>query len=384
MADVAIVSARRSAVGRRGGSLAKVHPTTLLGAVTLAALDEACVNPASVGQVIGGCIDQVGAQAANVTRMAWLAVGGPIHTPASTVHSACGSSQQAFNLAASLVAAGTEDVVVACGVELMSLIPLGSAILDGEAAGHGLPQSGGYDERYGQLDQFAAVEALADKYGVRREQADEYGLESQRRALIAIEERRFGHQIVPITVGSSTTAVFDTDEVPRNTDIATLSALNPVVNGGIHTAGTSSKIADAAAAVVLMNAERATAEGLTPLARVHSTSFVGCDPQIMLEGPIPVTADLLKKGGMTIDDIDIFEVNEAFAAVVLGWQKVTGADPARTNPNGGAIALGHALGSTGCVLITKAAHEMSRTGSETALVTMCCGGGLGTGTLLTA
>ncbi|KUH87735.1 MULTISPECIES: hypothetical protein [unclassified Mycobacterium] len=178
--------------------------------------------------------------------------------------------------------------------------------------------------------------------------------------------------------------MFDTDEAPRTTDLATLSALKPVVTGGIHTAGTSSKIADAAAAVVLMNADRVAAEGLTPLALVRATSFVGCDPRIMLEGPIPVTADLLKKGGMTIDDIDIFEVNEAFAAVVLGWQQVTGADSARTIPDGGAIVLGHALGSTGCVLITKAAHEMSRTGSETALVTMCCGGGIGTGTLLAA
>jgi acetyl-CoA C-acetyltransferase len=389
--DVVIVEAVRTAVGRRNGSLSNTHPIDMLGPVQSAVLARAGADPDVVGQVVGGCIDQVGAQAANITRNAWLAAGLPHTVACSTVDSACGSSQQALNLAVGLVASGAEDVAVACGVENMSTVPLGANAVDGAAAGHGKPVNRTYAAHYEYTSQFEGAERIATKYGITRADADALGLESQQRARRAVDEGRFETQIVPIEATQvddsgrrlDETVTFATDEVLRDTSLDALAALKPVARpDGIHTAGTSSQIADGAAAVLLMAADTAADLGLRPRARVLQTCLVGCDPVLMLEGPIPATERLLDRQGLTIDDIDVVEINEAFASVVLAWASVVKPDLERVNPNGGAIALGHPLGGTGCILTTKAVHELERSGGEYALVTMCCGGGLGTGTLL--
>ncbi|MEZ5141152.1 MAG: acetyl-CoA C-acyltransferase [Acidimicrobiales bacterium] len=391
MRDVVIVEAARTAVGRKNGTLAHTHPIDLLGPVQTAVLERAGVDPTEVGQVVGGCIDQVGAQSGNITRNAWLAAGLPQEVAACTVDSACGSSQQALNLAVSLVGSGAEDAVLACGVENMSMVPLGANAMDGAKAGHGKPVNRTYAAHYEYTSQFEGAERIATAYGISRADADELGLESQRRARVAIDEGRFETQIVPIEAvevdadgtRTGTTTTFTVDEAPRDTTAEALAALEPVARAdGIHTAGSASKIADGASAVLVMSADRAAALGLRPRAQVLSTCLVGCDPVLMLEGPIPATERLLSRTGLAMDDIDLVEINEAFASVVLAWERTVGADRARTNPNGGAIALGHPLGATGCLLTTKAVHELERADGEHALVTMCCGGGLGTGTLL--
>ncbi len=390
MRDVVIVEAARTAVGRKNGTLAHTHPIDLLGPVQRAVLERAGVDPAEVGQVVGGCIDQVGAQSGNITRNAWLAAGLPQEVSASTVDSACGSSQQALSMAVALVASGAEDSALACGVENMSLVPLGANAMDGAKAGHGKPVNRTYAAHYEYTSQFEGAERIATAYGVTRAEADELGLQSQQRARVAIDEGRFETQIVPVEAvtvdadGKRTgTTTFSVDEVPRDTTPEALAALEPVARAdGIHTAGSASKIADGASAVLVMTAERAAELGLRPRAQVLQTCLVGCDPVLMLEGPIPATRRLLDRSGLTLDDVDIVEINEAFASVVLAWERTVGADRARTNPNGGAIALGHALGATGCLLTTKAVHELERADAEHAMVTMCCGGGLGTGTLL--
>ena len=390
MRDVVIVEAARTAVGRKNGTLAHTHPIDLLGPVQRAVLERAGVDPAEVGQVVGGCIDQVGAQSGNITRNAWLAAGLPQEVAATTVDSACGSSQQALSMAVALVASGAEDSALACGVENMSLVPLGANAMDGAKAGHGKPVNRTYAAHYEYTSQFEGAERIATAYGVTRAEADELGLQSQQRARVAIDEGRFETQIVPIEAvtvdadGNRTgTTTFSVDEVPRDTTPEALAALEPVARAdGIHTAGSASKIADGASAVLVMTAERAADLGLRPRAQVLQTCLVGCDPVLMLEGPIPATRRLLDRSGLTLDDIDLVEINEAFASVVLAWERTVGADRARTNPNGGAIALGHALGATGCLLTTKAVHELERADAEHALVTMCCGGGLGTGTLV--
>jgi acetyl-CoA C-acetyltransferase len=367
-----------------------VHPTDVLGEVIARLLARNGVDAAAVDQVIGGCINKLGAQGMNVTRTAWLAHGGAESTPCITVDAQCGSSQQATTLAWSLIRAGVAETVLACGVENMSRLRIGSDSV-GLPAEYGKPVARSYFEHYEFTSQFEGAERVAQKYQVTRAQADAFGLESQQRAAHAIGEGRFAGQIIPLEVpvfdetGKRTdvTRVFDTDEVPRDTSREALAGLKPVAReDGIHTAGTSSQIADGAAAVLMMSAERAAALGLTPIARVVDSVLVGCDPVLMLEGPIPATQKLLAATGLTIDQIDVFEVNEAFASVVLSWMKTVGADPARVNPNGGAIALGHPLGATGCFLLTKAVHELARTGGRHALVAMCCGGGLGTGTIV--
>jgi acetyl-CoA C-acetyltransferase len=320
-----------------------------------------------------------------------LAAGLPQETACTTVDSACGSSQQALNLAVGLVASGTIDTAVACGVENMSTVPLGSSAMDGAAAGHGKPINRTYAAHYEYTSQFEGAERIATKYRVTREETEQLGLDSQMRAQRAMREGRFETQIVPVDATQvdadgnrlDETVTFSVDEVPRDTSLEALAKLEPVARpDGIHTAGTSSQIADGAAAVLLMTAEKAAALGLTARARVAATCLVGCDPVLMLEGPIPATERLLRREGITLDQVDLVEINEAFASVVLAWASVTGADLERTNPNGGAIALGHPLGGTGCILTTKAVHELERIGGDYALVTMCCGGGLGTGTLL--
>jgi acetyl-CoA C-acetyltransferase len=389
MREVVIVEAARTAVGRRNGRLAHTHPIDMLGPVQRAVLERSGVDPADVGQVVGGCIDQVGAQAANISRTAWLAAGLPQSVASTTVDSQCGSSQQAFNLAVSLVGSGAEDIVLACGVENMSTVPLGANAIDGAKAGHGKPINRTYGALYEYTSQFEGAERVATKYGITRADTDAFGLESQVRARRALDEGRFETQIVPIEATQvdadgkrlDSTITFAVDEVPRETSLEALAGLKPVArDDGIHTAGSSSQIADGAAAVLVMARETADALGLRARARVVQTCLVGCDPVLMLEGPIPATERLLDRAGLTIRDIDVVEINEAFASVVLAWAKAT--DAKLTNPNGGAIALGHPLGATGCILVTKAVHELERSGGEYGLVTMCCGGGLGTGSLL--
>jgi acetyl-CoA C-acetyltransferase len=391
MTDVVIVEAGRSAIGRKKGSFAWVHPNDVLGPVQMAVLARAGVDPSAVGQVVGGCINKVGMQAMNVTRNAWLSHGGPIEVAASTVDSQCGSSQYAVNLAHSLIASGAEEIVLACGVENMSRMPIGSDAVAGAKAGLGKPLSRTYRVHHEFISQFAGAERIAVKYGVSRQDADEYGLSSQERAAKAVAEGRFEAQIIPLEVeefdatgertGSRITV--SRDEIPRHTSLEALAGLKPVAGDeGIHTAGTSSQIADGAAAVLLMSADAAERHGCTPLARVARTALVGCDPVLMLEGPIPATNQMLERENLSIGDIDVFEVNEAFASVVLAWGRTVGADPERVNPNGGAIALGHPLGATGCFLTTKAVHELQRGGGRRALISMCCGGGIGTGTIL--
>ncbi|MGI8493328.1 MAG: steroid 3-ketoacyl-CoA thiolase [Acidimicrobiales bacterium] len=388
MIDVVVVEAVRSPVGRRNGGLSTVHPADLLGAVFTAALDRSGVDPAEVGQVVSGCVSQVGEQSFNVGRTAWLAAGLPMSVPNTTVDTQCGSSQQAAGLAASLIASGTVDVAIAGGVESMTRIPIGSNTKAGP--GRAIPKS--YFGRFEFTSQFEGAERIAEKWGIDREAADRFGLTSQERAINAWAEERFATQVVPIQApvvddeGKPTgdTLEVSRDEGLRQTTLEALAGLKPVGRpDGVHTAGTSSQISDGAAAVMMMmSAERASSLGLTPKARVAAHCLVGVDPVLMLTGPIDATQLLLERGSIGIHDVDVFEINEAFASVVLAWQAELGADPAAVNPNGGAIALGHPLGGTGVILLTKAIHELERIDGRRALVSMCCGGGLGTGTLL--
>jgi acetyl-CoA C-acetyltransferase len=391
MREVVIVEAGRSPIGKKKGALSSAHPTEMLGQVMAEVLKRAKVDGGLVGQVVGGCINKVGAQAFNVTRTAWLTAGLSPDIACSTIDSQCGSSQFAVNLAANMIASGAEDVVLACGVENMSLLPIGSDAIAGAQAGMGKPITRKYRERYEFTSQFEGAERIATKYGITRHDTDGFGLESQLRAARAISEGRFNSQLVPVEVpviqdGGERSGQMNTvtrDEVPRQTSMEALAALKPVARpDGIHTAGSSSQVADGAASVLLMSAEKARQLGCKPRARVLETCLVGCDPVLMLEGPIPATRRLLQRSGLKIGDIDVFEINEAFASVVLAWARTLEPDMKRVNPNGGAIALGHPLGATGCGLVTKAVNELERGGGHRAIVTMCCGGGLGTGTLL--
>ncbi|HEX4362187.1 MAG TPA: acetyl-CoA C-acyltransferase [Pseudonocardia sp.] len=373
-----IVSAVRTPLGRRGKGLSQIHPATLLGAVQRAALEVAGVDPASVGQVIGGCVAQVGEQSFNLTRTAWLAEGLPESVAASTVDAQCGSSQQALTLAAALVGAGVVDLALACGVESMSRIPIGSNFRKDFDLGRPVPKS--YLKRYEFLNQYQAAERIAEKWGVTREQADGLGLSSQQRAAAAWADGRFDGQIVPVTDPEGT--VVTRDEGLRETSAEALAALKAVVPDGVHTAGSASQISDGASAVLVASERRAAELNLEPLARIVDTATVGVDPVMMLLGPHEVTPMLLGRNKLGIDEVDLVEINEAFASVVLSWAADTDVDMAKVNPNGGAIAMGHPLGGSGCVLTTKAVHELRRSGGRYGLVTMCCGGGLGTGTLL--
>jgi len=390
MREVVIVEAARSPIGKKNGSLSSAHPAEMLAQVMTAILERAHIPSSSVGQVVGGCINKVGAQAMNTTRTAWLSAGLDPNVASSTVDSQCGSSQFAVNLAANMIASGAEDVVLACGVENMSLLPIGSDALAGVKAGFGKPISRTYREHFEFVSQFEGAERIATKYGITREDADRFGLQSQLRAAQAVKEGRFESQLVPLDVPvieanerTGQTRKFTRDEIPRNTSLEALAALKPVARpDGIHTAGSSSQVADGAAAVLLMTDAKARELGCRPRARVVDTCLVGCDPVLMLEGPIPATRKLLKRNGLGIADIDVVEINEAFASVVLAWARTLEPDMARVNPNGGAIALGHPLGATGCGLVTKAINELERANGRRAIITMCCGGGLGTGTLL--
>jgi acetyl-CoA C-acetyltransferase len=387
MRDVVVVEAVRTPIGKRGGGLSTMHAADLLALAQREVIDRSGIDPAEVEQVVGGCISQVGMQAFNIARTAWLAADLPISAAATTVDSQCGSSQQATNIATSFVASGVVDVAVACGVEVMSRVPMGSSL--GSGVGKAIPKS--YFALHEYTSQFEAAERIAEKWGISREELDALGVDSQQRAARAWDEGRFDSQIVSVDAPdlgedgkpTGTTHRVDRDEGLRETTLDGLAGLKPVVSeDGYHTAGTSSQISDAAAAVLLMTADKAAALGLTPRARVVDTCLVGTDPTLMLTGPIDATHRLLRRTGMTMDDIDLVEINEAFASVVVAWERELEPDHDRVNPNGGAIALGHALGSTGAVLVTKALHELERTDTEHALVTMCCGGGLGTGTIL--
>jgi acetyl-CoA C-acetyltransferase len=377
MEQVLVVDAVRTPLGRRDGALSSVHPARLLAGVLSELLRRTGVDGGQVQQVITGCVSQVGEQSFNIGRTAWLSAGLPEQVGASTVDAQCGSSQQAFTLAAGLVRSGLADVVVACGVESMSRIPIGSNFK--KELGFGRPVPPEYLERYRFLNQYQAAEAIAGKWRVTRERADEFGLLSQQRARTAWAEGRFGEQIVPVEAETATVA---RDEGLRETSLEALSRLQPVVPGGIHTAGTASQISDGAAAVLVASERWVADHRVEPKARVVDSMLIGVDPVTMLTGPHEVTPQLLQRNHLAMSDIDLVEINEAFASIVLSWADVADADLARVNPNGGAIALGHPLGATGAVLITKAVHELKRTGGRYALVTMCCGGGLGTGTLL--
>jgi acetyl-CoA C-acetyltransferase len=387
--NVVIVDAVRTPIGRRGGGLSSMHPAEVLSNVQAAVIGRSGIDPADVGQVVGGCVSQVGEQSFNVTRTAWLAAGLPLSTAATTIDTQCGSSQQATNLASSLIAAGVVDVAVACGVEIMSRIPIGSN--SAKQLGLGVPIPKTYFGRYEMTSQFEGAERIAEKWGISRDDTDRFGLASQERAARAWSEGRFDGQWIPIEApdladdGTPTgsTHIVQRDEGLRETSLEKLASLKPVAReNGVHTAGNSSQISDGAAAVLMMTEEKAAALGLRPRARIVDTCLVGVDPVLMLTGPIDATQRLLDRSGLSIDDIDTFEINEAFASVVLAWAKETGADLEKTNPNGGAIALGHPLGGTGAFLMTKALYELERTSGRYGLVSMCCGGGLGTGTLI--
>jgi len=387
--DVVIVDAVRTPIGKRNGGLSTMHPAEVLSHVQRAAVERSGVDPAEVGQVVGGCVSQVGEQAFNIARTAWLAAGLPLTTAATTVDTQCGSSQQATNLAAALVGSGVVDSAVACGVEAMSRVPIGAS--GNKALGLGIPIPKTYFEQYEMTSQFEGAERIADKWGITRDDTDRFGFASQQRAAQAWAEDRFAGQYVTIEAPdldedgtpTGTTHTVDRDEGLRETTLEKLATLKPVAReNGVHTAGNSSQISDGAAALMLMSEEKASALGLTPKARIVDTCLVGTDPVLMLTGPIDATQHLLTRTGMSIDDFDVFEINEAFASVVLAWAKETGADLDKTNPNGGAIALGHPLGGTGAFLLTKALWELERTGGRYGLVSMCCGGGLGTGTII--
>ncbi|HQY15778.1 MAG TPA: steroid 3-ketoacyl-CoA thiolase, partial [Ilumatobacteraceae bacterium] len=389
MSNVVIVDAVRTPIGKRNGGLSTLHPAQVLATVQQAIVERTGIDPSVIDQVIGGCVSQVGEQAFNITRTAWLSAGLPITTAATTVDTQCGSSQQATNLATALVGSGVVDVALACGVEVMSRIPIG--VGGSKALGLGIPIPKTYFDQYEMTSQFEGAERIAEKYGITRADTDAFGFASQQRAAQAWAEDRFSGQYVTVDApdrndDGSLADTFHTvarDEGLRETTMEKLASLKPVGReNGVHTAGNSSQISDGASAVLLMTQEKADALGLKARARIVDTCNVGVDPVLMLTGPIDATQRLLARTGLSIDDIDTFEINEAFASVVLAWQKAVGADPAKTNPNGGAIALGHPLGGTGGFLITKALYELERIGGRYGLISMCCGGGLGTGTII--
>jgi acetyl-CoA C-acetyltransferase len=386
--DVVIVEAVRSPLGRRGGGLSTMHAADLLATVQKAAIERSGIDPAEVDQVVAGCVSQVGEQSFNIGRTAWLSAGLPLSVAATTVDSQCGSSQQATNVAASLIASGVIDVALSCGVENMSRIPLGSNVQNGP--GRAIPKS--YFARYEYTSQFEGAERIAEKWGISREDTDEFGLLSQQRAAQAWKEGRYDREVIPIDAPNlndegkpdGTTHRVERDEGLRETSLEALAKLKPVAReDGVHTAGTSSQISDGAAAVLMMSAEKAAALGLRPRARISHQCLVGTDPILMLTGPIDATQKLLDRSGLRMADIDTVEINEAFASVVLAWERETkGVDMAKVNPNGGAIAIGHPVGCTGARLVTSALHELERLDGTHGLITMCCGGGLGTGTLI--
>jgi acetyl-CoA C-acetyltransferase len=373
MAEALLVEAVRSPVARRGGPLAGVHSADLGAHVISALIDRSGIDPAAVEDVILGCTDTIGSQAGDIARTCWLAAGLPDHVPGVVVDRQCGSSQQAVHFAAQAVMSGTADVVVAGGVQNMSAIPISAAMIAGERFGFPDPFSGsaGWRHRYGDVpvSQFRSAEMIARKWGCTRLDMEEFALRSHQRAIAAIEAGYFDRELVPY---GDVTA----DTCPRrDTSLAKMAALSPLAEDGLVTAATSSQICDGAAALLVMSERAVRDHGVRPRARVHHLSARGADPVWMLTAPMPATAHALAKTGLTIDDIDLFEVNEAFASVVLAWLAEVGADPGRVNISGGAIALGHPIGATGARLMTTLLHNLERTGGRYGLQVMCEGGG---------
>lgn len=379
MSEAYIVEALRSPVGRRGGGLSAVHPNDLGAHVLAAVVARSGIDPAAVDDVIFGCVDQIGAQSANIARNAWLTAGLPDSVPGTTVDRQCGSAQQAIHFAAQAVMSGTQDLVIAGGVEVMSSVPIASPAVIGDREGMGFPYGGeGWEKRFGgqEISQFRGAELIAEKWGTSRVEMEEFALRSHQCALAAGEAGHFKDEIVPFDG-------LDADEGPRaDTTLEKMATLAPLRPGGRLTAAVSSQISDGAAALLVASESAVRAHGLTPLARIHTMAVVGSDPVLMLTGPIPATAAVLARSGLRLDDIDLFEVNEAFASVTLAWLRETGAPVDRTNVLGGAIALGHPLGATGARLMTTLVHHLRRTGGRYGSQTMCEGGGMANATVV--
>ena len=379
MADAFIVDAVRSPVGKRNGGLAHVHPADLGAHSIRGLIDRVGVDPAAIDDVVFGCVDTIGPQAGDIARTCWLVAGYPDEVPGTTVDRQCGSSQQAVHFAAQAVLSGTADLVVAGGVQNMSAIPISAAMLAGEPFGFETPFRGspGWEARYGtqEVSQFRSAEMIAEHWDISRADMEAFAVQSHERALTARAEGRFDRELIPL-------ADVEHDEGPREPNLEKIRSLPTLVDGGRLTAAVSSQISDASAAMLIASEAAVREHGLKPRARIHHLSVRGADPVWMLTAPIPATAHALKKTGMTLDDIDLVEINEAFASVVLAWQKETGADLARVNVNGGAIALGHPLGATGARLMTTLLNELERTGGRYGMQTMCEGGGQANVTIL--
>ncbi|MCR1783008.1 acetyl-CoA C-acetyltransferase [Nocardioides carbamazepini] len=377
MAEAFIVDAVRTAVGKRGGALAGVHSADLAAHSIGALVERTGIDAGAVEDVILGCCDTLGSQAGDIARTAWLVAGLPDHVPGVTIDRQCGSSQQAVHFAAQGVMSGTQDLVVAGGVQNMSAIPISAAMLAGQQYGFSTPfaESPGWLKRYGdqEVSQFRAAEMIAEKWDISREDMERFALASHERARAAIDAGRFRAEIAPLTLDDGT--VFETDQCPRDTSLEKMAGLEPLAPGGRITAGVASQICDGSAAILVASEQAVREHGLTPRARVVHLSVRGDDPVWMLTGPIPATKHALAKSGLTVDDIDVFECNEAFASVTLAWMKETGAPHEKVNVNGGGIALGHPIGATGARLMTTLLAELERTGGRYGLQTMCEGGG---------
>jgi acetyl-CoA C-acetyltransferase len=368
-----IIGAVRTPTGKKKGMLGAIHAADLGAHAIRALLERTGIDPNQVDDVIFGCVDQIGSQAGDIARTCWLAAGLPDHVPGTTIDRQCGSSQQAVHFAAQAVMSGTQDLIVAGGVQTMNQIPISAAMVAGQTYGQPDPFSGsrGWRERYGtqEVSQFRAAEMIAEKWHISRREMEEFALESNRRALAALEHGVFERETAPLNGLSA-------DETPRlGTTLAKMAQLQPLAPGGRITAAVASQIADGAAALLIASADAVRRYGLKPRARIHHMSVRGADPVWMLTAPIPATQHALAKAGMALDDIDLIEINEAFASVVLAWQRELNADMARVNVNGGAIALGHPLGATGAKLMTTLLHELERRGARFGLQTMCEGGG---------
>ena len=378
MHEAYIVGAVRSPIGKRNGGLSAVHPADLAAHVLRELIARTGVDPTEIEDVVLGCVAQAGPQAIDIARTAWLSAGLPESVPGVTIDRQCGSSQQAIHFAAQGVMSGTQDLVIAGGIESMSMVPMGTTVGLARKAGLAGPYGQGWRERYGdqEISQFRGAQLMCEKWGIKRAELEEYSLESHTRAIRAIDEGRFAREITP--VGGLTT-----DEGPRrDSTLEKMAELKPLREGWELTAATASQISDGAAALLIASPTAVRQHGFTPRARIHTLTVTGADPVYMLTGPMPATERALEKGHLGVDDIDVFEVNEAFAPVLLAWSADTGASLEKTNPNGGAIALGHPLGASGAILMTKLLHELERTGGRYGLQTMCEGGGQANATII--
>jgi acetyl-CoA C-acetyltransferase len=378
VSEAYIVGAVRSPIGKRNGGLSSVHPVDLAAHVLRELIARTGVDPSAIEDVIMGCVSQVGPQAIDIARNAWLSAGLPENVPGVTIDRQCGSSQQAVHFAAQGVLSGTQDLVIAAGVESMSMVPMGSTVALPHKEGMALPFGQGWRDRYGdqEISQFRGAQLMCEKWGIKRAELEEYSLESHARAIRAIDEGRFDREITPV-------AGVTTDEGPRrDSTLEKMAELKPLRPGWELTAATASQISDGSAALLIASPAAVRKHGFTPRARIRTLVVTGSDPVYMLTGPIPATEQALSRGHLSVDDIDVFEVNEAFAPVLIAWSRDTGASLERTNPNGGAIALGHPLGATGAILMTKLLHELERTSGRFGLQTMCEGGGQANATII--